>query len=66
MPKQFPEMKFPETLYVTMEDDGDGEMFPVSAADPGQLLNVTGEAVMAAEYRLVRAGVVIETKVTVR
>ena len=66
MPKQFPKVEFPEALYVKIEDDGEGDTFPVAAAAPGDLLDGIDEAVMAAEYRLVRVGVVIETKVTVR
>jgi len=65
MPKQFTATNFPETLFVKEEDDGDGGTFHIAAADPGDLAEM-GVAVPAAEYRLVRAGVVIETKVTVR
>ena len=66
MPKQFPKVEFPETLYVKIEDDGEGGTFPTAAAAPGDLLDGVGEAVMAAENKLVRAGVVIETEVKVR
>lgn len=64
MSKQFPKTKFPETLYVKQEHDGD-ETYIVAAATPGALAE-TGVAVPAAVYELVRAGVVIETKVEVR
>jgi hypothetical protein len=63
MPKQI-KTKFPETLYVHEERDGN-DTFLVAAADPSEHVEV-GVAVPAAEYKLVRAGVVIEAQVTVK
>ena len=56
--------KMPETLYVKQEDDGDDTYF-VASDDAGDLVE-PGVAVFAAEYKLVRNGVVIETTVTVK
>lgn len=54
------ETNFPETIFVKQEDNGDGDRFLVAEEDVGDLTE-RGVAVPAAEYRLVRAGVVIET-----
>ena len=62
MPKQFTATNFPETLFVKEEDDGDGGTFHIASADPGELAEM-GVAVLAAEYRLARAGIVIKTEI---
>lgn len=65
MPKfKFP--NFPATLYVKQEQDGD-DSYLIASGNPSDLVEL-GVAVPAAEYQLVRAGVVIEaeTKVTVK
>jgi hypothetical protein len=64
MAKQIQKTKFPETLYAVQEQDGD-TTYLLTSSDPGDLVEV-GVAVPAAEYKLVRAGVVIETTVAVR
>lgn len=63
MPKQV-KTNFPETIYVKVEKDGDDE-FLISSANAADLVD-PGVAVMAAEYKLVRAGVVIEQIVSVK
>jgi hypothetical protein len=54
------ETNFPETLFVKEEDDGEDGRFFVASEDAGDHAE-RGVAVPAAEYRLVRAGVVVET-----
>lgn len=56
--------KFPATLYVVQENQGD-ETYLVASADPSDLAE-KGVAIMAAEYKLVRNGVVISTEVKVK
>lgn len=63
MPKQI-KTKFPETIFVKQEQDGD-DAYLLASADPSDLME-RNVAVLAAEYKLVRAGVVIESKVVVR
>jgi hypothetical protein len=65
MPKQIEQTNFPETIFAKEEND-EGNRFLVVSADPSDLLAERGVAVPAAEYKLVRAGVVIESTVTVR
>lgn len=63
MPKvKFP--NFPTTLYVKQEQDGDSS-YIIASGDPSDLAE-QGVAVPAAEYKLVQAGVVIETEVKVK
>lgn len=57
-------MKFPKTLYVVQESDRDGSKWLNANADPSAYA-VPGEAVKAAEYKLVREGVVISADVKV-
>lgn len=54
MAKNFP--KFPETIYAAVDGDG----FLTAYAEAGELAE-RGIAVPAAEYRLVRVGVVVES-----
>lgn len=61
--KQFNFPKFPETLFVKQEQDG-GDTYLVASGDASDLAE-KDVAIPAAEYKLVRPGVVIETKTTV-
>ena len=56
--------KFPKTVYVVQERDGN-TTYLVASGDPGDLAE-KGVAILAAEYQLVREGVVIETEVKVK
>lgn len=49
---------FPETIFVKQENEGD-DAYLIADADAGGLTE-RGIAVPAAEYRLVRVGVVVE------
>lgn len=55
--------KFPKKLYVVREQDGEAS-YLVANEDPGSFVEV-GVAVEAAEYALVRPGVIIEAEVKV-
>lgn len=49
---------FPETVFAVQDGEGD-DTYPIADADAGSLAE-RGVAVPAAEYRLVRVGVVVE------
>ena len=46
---------FPETVYVTQIEDDPGEWFLSACEDPMELAD-KDESILAAEYKLVRAG----------
>lgn len=56
--------KFPKTLYVVQQRDGD-DIYFIASGNATDLAE-KGVAIPAAEYQLVRSGVVIETEVKVK